>query len=94
MIVPAWSPTHPSPDVLKRMLSTRVYGEPRDIFITLFRAPTRAATGPRADQVASARGHIVVRVPPGGAEFSVFVLDDQDPAYGVRLTKGPYTSRP
>jgi hypothetical protein len=94
MIVPAWSPTHPSPDVLKRMLSTRVYGDPRDIFITLFRAPTRATTGPRAGQVASARGHIVVRVPPGGAEFSVFVLDDQDPAYRVRLAKGPYTSRP
>ena len=92
MIVPAWSPTHPSPDVLKRMLSTRVYPDPRDIFITLFRPPTQATTGPRAKQVASDRGHVVVRVEPGGAHFSVFVLDDQDPNLKVRLLKGPYTS--
>lgn len=94
MIVPAWSPTHPSPDVLKRMLSTRVYPEPRDIFITLFRPPTQATTGPRARQVASDRGHVVVRVEPGGAHFTVFVLDDQKPGFPVRMTKGPYTSRP
>ena len=45
MIVPAWAATHPSPDVLKRMLSPRVYPEPRDIFVTLFRDATTAATG-------------------------------------------------
>lgn len=93
MIVPAWSPTHPSPDVLKRMLSPRIYPDPRDIFITLFRPPTKATTGPRATQVASDRGHIVVRVEPGGAGFSVYVLDDTDPSLPIKLTKGPYQSR-
>lgn len=93
MIVPAWSPTHPSPDVLKRMLSTRVYPDARDIFITLFRPPTRATTGPRATQVASDRGHVVVRVEPGGAHFMVYVLDDQDPTLPIKLARGPYSSR-
>lgn len=94
MIVPAWSPTHPSPDVLKRMLSPRIYPDQRDIFITLFRPPTKATTGPRATQVASDRGHIVVRVEPGGAHFWVYVLDDTDTAHPIKLVKGPYTSRP
>jgi glyoxylase-like metal-dependent hydrolase (beta-lactamase superfamily II) len=93
MVVPAWAPTHPSPDVLKRMLSTRVYPDPRDIFITLFRAPTKATIGPRASQVASDRGHIVVRVEPGGSRFWIYVLDDTDAGYPIKLVKGPYASR-
>jgi len=93
MIVPAWAPTHPSPDVLKRMLSSRIYPGPRDIFITRFRSVTKATIGARASQVASDRGHVVVRVEPGGRRFWVFGLDDADDSYRVRLVKGPYLSR-
>jgi beta-lactamase superfamily II metal-dependent hydrolase len=92
LIVPAWSPTHPSPDVLKRLLATRIYPKPRDIFITLFRAPTKATTGPRATQVASDHGHVVVRVEPGGDRYWVYVLDETNPASPIRLVKGPYQS--
>ena len=92
MIVPAWAATHPSPDVLKRMLSTRVYPEPRDIFITLFRKATKMATGPRADRVASDHGHIVIRVEPGGAHYWVLVLDDTAESYRITSVHGPYTS--
>jgi hypothetical protein len=92
MIVPAWSPTHPSPDVLKRMLSPRVYPEPRDIFVTLFRDATKAATGARATQVASNDGHIVVRVERGGGRFWVLVLDDAAESYRVTSVHGPYVS--
>ena len=92
MIVPAWSPTHPSPDVLKRLLATRIYPKPRDIFITLFRAPTKATTGPRAAQVASDHGHVVVRVEPGGERYWVYVLDETIASSPIRLVKGPYQS--
>jgi len=90
MIVPAWSATHPSPDVLKRMLSRRIYPEPRDIFVTLFREATQAATGPRAADVASAHGHIVVRVEPGGTRYWVLVLDDMTESYRITSVHGPY----
>ena len=90
MIVPAWSATHPSPDVLKRMLSRRIYAEPRDIFVTLFREATQAATGPRAADVASAHGHIVVRVEPGGTRYWVLVLDDMTESYRITSVHGPY----
>jgi hypothetical protein len=90
MIVPAWSATHPSPDVLKRMLSRRVYPDPRDIFITVFRPETQAAIGARATQVASSHGHVVVRVEPGGARYWVLVLDDAAETYRMLSVHGPY----
>jgi beta-lactamase superfamily II metal-dependent hydrolase len=92
LIVPAWSATHPSPDVLKRMLSRRLYPEPRDIFITLFHEATQTATGPRAAEVSSAHGHIVVRVEPGGGRYRVLVLDDTTESYRIMSVYGPYPS--
>ena len=92
MIVPAWAATHPSPDVLKRMLSPRVYAGRRDIFVTLFRDATKAATGPRASQVASDHGHIVVRVEGAGARYRVLVLDDTTESYRITSVHGPYAS--
>ena len=93
LIVPAWAPTHPSPDVLKRLLSTRVYPDPRDIFVLEFREVTKAATGARASQVASDHGHVVVRVEPGGARYWVLVLDDTTESYRVTSVHGPYLSQ-
>ncbi len=92
MIVPAWSATHPSPDVLKRMLSERIYPGRRDIFVTLFRDATKAATGPRAAQVASDHGHIVVRVEPDGERYWVLVLDEATESYRVISAHGPYVA--
>jgi len=89
-IVPAWSTTHPAPVVLKRLLNRRIYADPRDIFVLEFRDATKAAIGPRAEQVASDHGHVVVRVAPGGATYQVFVLDEA--SYGVLSTQEPYAS--
>ena len=50
VIVPAWSPTHPSPDVLKRLLSKRIWPGPRDVFVTRLRDATKATIGPRAER--------------------------------------------
>lgn len=90
LVLPAWSPTHPSPDVLKRMLSTRIYPDPRDVFVVQFREPTRATIGARANQVAGADGHVVIRVEPGGARYRVFVLDNTSTARLITSAHGPY----
>ena len=92
MILPAWAATHPSADVLKRMLSPRVYPDRRDIFITLLREATKASIGARAARVASDHGHIVVRVEPGGARYWVIVLDDMAESYRMTSVHGPYAS--
>ena len=93
MILPSWSPTHPSQDALKRMMTARLYPGPHDIFATLLRASTRASIGARADQLKADHGHIVVRVAPGGASYRVFVLDDASEARRVLAVFGPYRSQ-
>jgi hypothetical protein len=78
--------------VLKRLLNRRIYADPRDIFVLEFREETKAAIGPRAGEVASDHGHVVVRVALGGASYRVFVLDDRSESGAVVGTHGPYTS--
>lgn len=92
IVVPAWSPTHPSPDVLKRLLSKRIWPGPRDVFVTNLRDATKAAIGPRASQVASDEGHVVVRVAPGGASYHVYAVDDRSESGAVKSVHGPYAS--
>jgi beta-lactamase superfamily II metal-dependent hydrolase len=93
MILPAWSPTHPSQDVLKRMMTMRLYPGPHDIFVTTLREPTKASIGPRVSQLKATHGHIVVRVAPGGDHYQVFVLDDTSEEMNVIGTFGPYVSQ-
>lgn len=92
MILPAWSVTHPSQDVLKRMLAVRLYPGPHDIFATVFRQAAKDSIGARAAQVRADHGHIVVRVEPGGDRYRVFVLDEALPSAPVLSVHGPYTS--
>ena len=92
-IIPSWSPTHPAPSVLKRMLSERAYPGPRDVFAVQFREPTKATIGPRADRVKSDAGHIVVRVEPGGASYRVIIVTDEDESGRVKAEHGPYLAR-
>lgn len=92
LVVPAWSPTHPSPDVLKRLLSKRIWKGRRDVFVTRLRDATKATIGPRATQVTSDAGHVVVRVEPGGASYCVFVVDDTNETGAVKAVHGPYPS--
>jgi beta-lactamase superfamily II metal-dependent hydrolase len=93
MILPSWSPTHPSQDVLKRMLSDRLYPGPRDVFATTVRESTKLSIGARAGQLAADHGHIIVRVAPGGESYRVFVLDDGAESRLILSVHGPYPSQ-
>ena len=91
-IMPVWSSDHPAHDVLDRMLSTRLYPGPRDVLSTNMIEANRIVIGPMLDQLASAQGHIVIRVAPGGASYRVFILDDASESYQVKRVFGPFTS--
>jgi hypothetical protein len=93
IVLPSWSPTHPSQDALKRIMEPRLYPGPRDIFATRVAEPTKVSIGARAARFASDHGHVVVRVAPGGASFQVFVLDDEQESFCVTGAFGPYVSR-
>jgi beta-lactamase superfamily II metal-dependent hydrolase len=92
-IIPVWSSDHPGHDVLDRMFSERLYPGLRDVFATNMIEANRIVIGPLLDRLASAQGHILIRVAPGGASYQVLILDDSAESYRVRKVFGPYPSR-
>jgi len=91
-IIPVWSADHPGHDVLDRMYSTRLYPGPRDVFATNMIEANKIVIGPLLDRLASSKGHIVIRVAPGGATYQVVVLDDATESYQVKRVFGPFTA--
>ena len=92
-ILPVWSSDHPGHDVLDRMYSSRLYPGPRDVFATNMIEANRIVIGPLLDRLASAQGHILIRVAPGGASYPVIILDDAAESYRVQKTFGPIASQ-
>ena len=89
LIIPSWAPSHPAPDVLKRIINSRLPPNPRHVFVTDLREATKVVIGQRASQLPPA-GHIVVRVEPGGARYRVFVLDHRNESDSILSTNGPF----
>jgi hypothetical protein len=92
LIVPSWAPSHPAPDVLKRIVNSRLPPSPRYVFATELREAARIVIGQRATQLAGPPGHIVVRVEPGGDRYRVFTLDNRDERDLITAVKGPFLS--
>ena len=90
LIIPSWAPSHPAPDVLKRIVNSRLEPSKRYVFATDLRDAARIVIGARVNSLAGPPGHIVVRVAPGGASYSVFVLDHRDERDTVIATQGPF----
>jgi hypothetical protein len=104
-ILAVYASSHPGPEVMRRMLSPRLYPGPRDIFMTnamwegrranmveLFGQEETAFLEGRIAAAAASQGHVVVRVTPGGDSYHVFVLDDRDESRNVLSIHGPYPS--
>jgi beta-lactamase superfamily II metal-dependent hydrolase len=94
IIQQSWSSNHPGEEVLHRIISPSIYGGKRAIFATYIHQETITTYGRwLADNYQSMRGHIVIRVKPGGKEFEVFILDDSQLNVNVLKTFGPYYSK-
>lgn len=93
IVIPSWAPTHPAPDVLKRILNSRLPPADRAVFLTDFRESAKTVIGLRADMLGGPPGHIVVRVEPGGNRYWVAVVSNRDESGTVLAVKGPFTSR-
>ena len=91
-ILNVWDSAHPTARVYSRLQSTRIYPGPRDIFATNMHDANRLVVV-GLDKLASARGHIVIRVAPGGDTYKVVILDDSAESYRVTAVHGPYESR-
>ena len=78
LVIPSWSPSHVSPDVLKRLVNSRLAPRERLIYATDLRPATRTVLGPRATSLAAPPGHVIVRVAPGGARWWVVTTRSED----------------
>lgn len=65
-------------------------GECRDVFLTNLHDSTYVDAAGTLAKVKAYRGHIVIRVLPGGGSFYVYVLDDNDLEQRVKSIHGPY----
>lgn len=91
-ILPEWHVSHPALGVLASLFSTALYPGERSVF-ALGITPEALLTNERfSSRLSSTRGHIVLRVPPGGRDFTVSILDARDETGTVTARFGPFPS--
>jgi len=90
-----WSSDHPGHDVLRRIMSNTIYPGPRDLFATDMLEPNINVIGDSFVNRAykATKGHVVIRVQPGGDQYSVYVLNNSSTDKSILSEHGPYQSR-
>ena len=77
-----------------RMTTPYLYEGPRDLFATNMLEANKIVIGALIDRsYKSQQGHIVVRVWPGGKNYSVIILNDSRADMPVKAVFGPYISK-
>ena len=105
-LLSTYASSQPGPDLLRRLLSERIYPGPRDVFmlnsmwpgrrehmVKLYGEPDTAWLIEQFAKVAGRQGHVVVRVDAGGDSYRVIIIDDTKPDGAVLSVHGPYQSR-
>ena len=93
-IIQASDALHPNHSTLERMLSKQLYPEKRDVFATNLHPAAEIVIGKNTEKMKSKQGHIVVRVLPGGDEYYVYILEDNNTKSKIKQISGPYVCRP
>jgi beta-lactamase superfamily II metal-dependent hydrolase len=89
-----WLSPQPGEEVVTRMASKGLYPGPRDVFSTGMSPESRVVIGPIMDSIyKSYGGNVVVRVAPGGDQYEVYVLNDEDKRREVVKRFGPYQAK-
>ena len=81
----------PWPETMKNVLSVGVpEGQTRDVFLTNLHDSTYVDHQETLAKIKDFRGHVVIRVLPGGSCYYVYMLDDNDLKFNVKTVYGPY----
>jgi beta-lactamase superfamily II metal-dependent hydrolase len=90
-VVQVWNTTHLSLNVLQSMISRNLYPGDRNIFMTFIPEVTRQYLGEEnMKNVSGSAGHIVIKVAPGGKQFSVIQITPSDESGIITGVYGPY----
>lgn len=89
----SWCSDHPGQEVFHRLRTLRANQHSRDIFATNIHQETKVTMGPWfTNAYKSMEGHIFIRVSPGGGEYFVYILDDNEDFLKVKNKYGPYVT--
>jgi hypothetical protein len=77
-------------NVIANLFSAELYSGERSVFATSMTPEALLTTERFSSNLASSDGHVVIRVPAGGSEFSVHVISARDEAGGVVKSFGPF----
>jgi hypothetical protein len=91
-LLSVWDSGHPTSRVWHRLQSTRIYPGPREVFATDLHPATRLVIS-GIEKLPSDRGHIVLRVSPGGSDYRVVIVEDSSESHRVTRVFGPYQSQ-
>jgi hypothetical protein len=91
-VLQSWHASHPAMSVLSNLYSPILYPGPRDVFSLGLHPAAELVCARFSDQFKSKRGHVLVRVTTGGAEYSTIVIEDGDESDRILAAFGPYTS--
>jgi len=90
MLIHPWRDVQPNPETITRMYDASSNCQ---VFTTNMTEANKSRLGANLNKLKSMQGHIVVRVSPGGEEYYVYVLDDNNEDYKVTGVFGPYQSK-
>lgn len=94
-VMQVWNVSHFGLDVLARMQSQNLYAGERDIFATNTPQISRdyISESRNMKRLKGDRGHVVIKVQPGGQSYHVYMLDDMNENYAIKSMHGPYICR-
>lgn len=92
-LIPSWDIGHPGSAQMQRLLGDWNNHATHDVFATELLASNALLNRRFAPLLKSTLGHIVVRVAPGGASYTIFILDSTHEHGNITGVFGPYQSR-
>jgi hypothetical protein len=91
-VIPTWHVSHPAMSALANLFSKELYPGERLVFATGMTDAAMLTNERFSKNLASSDGHVVVRVPVGGHEFAVHVVDAGDETGTVVRSFGPFAA--
>ena len=85
-----WQDVQPNPATIKRVLAASPSVKIFTTNLAQSNVETLTGEGVNVGKFSATRGHVVLRILPGGEAFYVYVLDDSDLEYRVKAIFGPY----
>ena len=91
-VLPAWHVSHPAMNVIANLFSTELYPGERSVFAVGMTPEALLTTARFSANLSSSDGHVVVRVPDAGNEFTVHVVDARNESGTVLKNFGPFAA--